>query len=347
MVATVSRPKSARALWLFFGMGLVVLSFSDTAQAQSPAAFSTRPYIPPSPPQGQEDVGARYLPPPPVSMFRATPPVPPQRPYEGEPQPTRAPERPPYSIVAQAERDAIARAGAPEPVWNPASLEDVVAPPMVASGREISASAPSASAPALVRGARGQPRSRAAGGPSYSRRAWRRIFEDSRTGLVYDMPEALADALPWVDRDRKNEPFESVLARVADDLNRAALRDPEWALGAQREIRRLSKRLDLFPEPPPLPNAPALESEEQEQSGILDISVRPFRPRPIWPGASGRPESQVRPVTIFTETGNQTGPQTEGVQAPFVASAEEGAPGAAPRRRSSHGRAAPRRARGR
>jgi hypothetical protein len=132
-----------------------------------------------------------------------------------------------------------------------------------------------------------------------------------------------------------------VLARVADDLNRAAQNDPEWALPAQREIRQLSKKLDRFPAPPPL-------SEEDEgapygtpQTPEVALNGRPFRPRPIWPGASGRPEAQVRPATIVTLTGTQSGPQATGVTAVYVPSAEDSPSEPAPRTRPSARRTPP------
>jgi hypothetical protein len=141
---------------------------------------------------------------------------------------------------------------------------------------------------------------------------FRRIFEDTRTSVVRDVPEALADALPWVDKGQKAESFEGVLSRVASDLQAASARDPQWALGAQGNIRRLAKQLDTFPAPPP---APMTEPELAVQSA----PTRRFRPRPIWPGASGRPEAQVRPVTVITPTGYQHGTQTSGVTAPIRA----------------------------
>jgi hypothetical protein len=342
MAATVSRPFSYRPFWLCFGAGLAFISFDGQVYAQSSGAFATRPYMvpttqsapPPSQaiPQGQ---GAPvYRGPAPVTMFRAPPPPqaePIQEPVYQEEQPIASPpERPPYSIIAQSQRDAIAREPVQEPAWNPASLEDVVAPPMVASG------------PVERAGRDPEPQRLDRPGQPYHRRAMRRIFQDTKTSLTYDMPEALADALPWVDRDRKNEPFESVLARVADDLNRAAQSDPEWALGAQRQIRALSKQLDRFPEPPPLQPLDPQLVDVGTTSGIVDINNRPFRPRPIWPGASGRPEAQVRPATIVTETGIQPGPASGGVRAAYVPSAEDAPPAdearrpPSPRQRARH-----------
>jgi hypothetical protein len=279
--------------------------------------------------QGQGAPG--YREPAPVTMFRAAPapqqPSQPESQYEPEAVSQSLPVRPPYSIIAQSQRDAEAREAIVEPVWNPASREDVVAPPMVASGPEIPA--------VIALPGRGVPRVRAQRpGQPYQRSAMQRIFQDTRTSITYDMPEALADSLPWVDRDRKAEPFERVLARVADDLTRAAQSDPEWALGAKREIRDLSKRLDRLPEPPPLQLVSQDDGGETNPSGIVGLETRPFRPRPIWPGASGRPEAQIRPVTIITDTGNQTGPRTSGLEATYVPSGEDATPATTTPRRS-------------
>jgi hypothetical protein len=327
----------------------VILICTGAAKAQSTGAFATRPYGLPvaneGPPtqsspsiqrqgQGQgQGAPAPYRGPAPVTMFRASPQPVTQTGPEAQPWST---QRPPYSIIAQSQRDALERAAPPpemEPVqqqvvppsaprWNPASLEAVVAPAVVASGPLV-----------MLRPVTQQPDPRTpnATGQRYHRRAVRRIFEDTRTSLTYDMPEALADALPWVDRDRKNEPFEDVLDRVANDLSRAAQSDPEWAWGAQREIRALSKKLDRFPEPPPLQRGDdvtllAQAQGQSGQSGQASLQDRPFRPRPIWPGASGRPEAQVRPATVVTQTGIQEGPPATGVSAAFVPSAEDGAP---------------------
>jgi hypothetical protein len=243
-------------------------------------------------------------------MFRAKPPIaqPPEQQFEevDEAPHSQSTPRLPYSIIAQSQRDASA--------WNPASLEAVVAPPVVGGQNDQ---------PLVRRDGTTVPTSNR---QLYYRSPIKRILQDTRTSIVHDMPEALADALPWVDRDRKNEPFEAVLARVADDLHRASLHDPEWALGAQSEIRELSKKLDRFPTPPPV-QVQATTSILETQAGLTG---RPFRARPIWPGASGRPEAQVRPVTVVTETGLQQGPRVNGVVGTYVPSADDGSVDPAP-----------------
>ncbi len=143
----------------------------------------------------------------------------------------------------------------------------------------------------------------------------RRILRDTGKSLIRDLPEALADALPWVDKPAKGEPFEAVLDRVSDELQRANNSDPAWALPAQREIRALSKRLETLSAPPPDLEVTLKSSTFSMVDGVDE---RPFRPRPIWPGASGRPEAQTRPVTVLTTTGQQTGPRVSGIASAYT-----------------------------
>jgi hypothetical protein len=317
MVNTAHSFKSA--LWLSHAvfMGATMVPFGATALAQSSGALASVPYLPGSIPMASDGAlvpaaAKPYKGPPPVVMFRAKAvPQPAASPSTQSDEPpiqfvppppleqSDAPERR-YSIANTAERDA-ASAG-----WNPASLEAVVAPPMVASGAEV-ISTPMNSAAGL-QGARPY------------RSPMRRILQDTKRSLTRDLPEAVADALPWVDRDAKNEPFNEVLGRVADDLHRAASADPEWALPAQREIRALSQRLDMLPSPPSLAQG---NGDSRPVSVAAGIDDRPFRARPIWPGASGRPETQVRPVTLVTATGQQAGPAATGVAARYVPAAED------------------------
>jgi hypothetical protein len=292
MVITVSwPPRALTKLSAVFGIALAISPSS--ANAQSSAGFATRPYAP--------VVQA------PVQQAQR-PVLPPQ----SEPTAPYLNERRPYSIVAQSQLDAQTMTPDPIPAWNPASKDDVVAPPMVADGPLDATPRDEPIAAARPRAGRGVPVTR---GRPLHRGAISRIIRDTGRGITYDLPEGVANNLPWVDRDRKTEPFEAVLARVADDLNRATHTDPQWAFGAQREIRELSKRLDRLPEPPPMP-APIQTAQLAEAEPLAGQS-RPFRPRPIWPGASGRPEEQVRPSTIVTHTGLQSGPRSEGVTAVF------------------------------
>lgn len=141
-----------------------------------------------------------------------------------------------------------------------------------------------------------------------TRGPWTRIYQDSRRAVVRDLPEALADSLPWVDRDRKDESLDEVLARVSDELTRARISDPEWANAAERELRALDARLLMMPEPPP--EAAASISSEAEPA---NRHARPFRPRPVWPGAQATSEPQVRPATLTTFGIEETGPTALGV----------------------------------
>jgi hypothetical protein len=151
--------------------------------------------------------------------------------------------------------------------------------------------------------------------------AFARIWRDSKTGLLHDAPEALADALPWVDKGQKAEPLSEVLTKVVDDLSRAAAQDPEWVNPAGRELRELSKRLATLSEPPP-----AVQSSGQDGSSggmskedrPISYGSRPFRPRPIWPGATPSAEVQSRPVSVVTYTGLDNGPAVQGQPLPLA-----------------------------
>lgn len=159
---------------------------------------------------------------------------------------------------------------------------------------------------------------------------WTRIYQDSRRAVVRDLPETLADSLPWVDRDRKDERLDEVLARVSDELNRARVSDPEWANAAERELRALGARLDRMPEPPP--EAAASISPQTEPA---NRHARPFRPRPVWPGAQATSEPQVRPATLTTFGIEESGPTAMGVAGtwtpPFDVEPTEIAPQPPPR----------------
>ena len=147
------------------------------------------------------------------------------------------------------------------------------------------------------------------------------IVQDSSRALRRDVPQAFADILPWVDNTRKQEPFESVLARVSDNLSRANSSDPEWANPAQSEIRELATRLDRLSSPPQYVaeyQAPVAASKS------ADIRAsRPFYTRPIWPGAHPNSESQLRPIAIVSTTEDESGARTTGQNLAFAASSLE------------------------
>lgn len=123
------------------------------------------------------------------------------------------------------------------------------------------------------------------------------IYQDTKTAILKDAPIALADALPWVDKDKKNKNYEIVLKEVADSLNRAQKSDPEWILPAKDELFELHRKLN------DMPAAPQLKEEYQIASNAVDVMSedRPFKKRPVWPGAKSNTEVSVRPVTITNE----------------------------------------------
>lgn len=146
------------------------------------------------------------------------------------------------------------------------------------------------------------------GPPREPRGPFTRIWQDSRRLVVQDAPEALANVLPWVDRDLKDEPLDVVLNRVAGQLSRADAADPEWALGAERELRALDARLQRLPEPPPA--QPVLAPPPEVLPAGPD--ARPFQPRPVWPGATVTSEPQRRPSALGSGTEQLDGPTATG-----------------------------------
>jgi|GEM_PF-3198638 len=121
--------------------------------------------------------------------------------------------------------------------------------------------------------------------------------------IATDSVEAVADLLPWVDRERKDEPIEEVLARVADELARARAADPEWVLPAEQELRALAKRIGSLPAPP--------VGQATEQGSPLPVPPsRSYALRPLWPGADGSPEVRRRPVSPTTESGFEMAPSS-------------------------------------
>ena len=286
-------------------IGGLTMPLGVPALAQSSAAFATLPYSQtPAPNRPPETTGLttliaakppiRLSGPAPIVMFRATPSA----------VPTAAP------INSITEQDvtipALPQNNNGDEIELALALQDqAIAPSNVSNGNN---------SPAVSVFQTPQPSFRP------YRRPLRRIWEDTRTGLTQDLPEAIADALPWVDRDAKNEPFDRVLDRVSDDLHRAVRADPAWALPAHREIRALSKRLDALSAPPPLQ---ANTNAEVEESVADTLDDRPFRPRPIWPGASGRPEEQIRPATLTTIAQQQDGPRTAGIAGRYLGDSAE------------------------
>lgn len=295
--------------------------FGGLAFAQSSAAFATTVYqsptqispdsvIPPVSANLQQPVRTTtppYRGPAPIVMFRPTPP-------QAKATALVQPE-----VALPLLKTPQAQIGPLNGRWDPANIDAVIAPPLVVG----------AVSNELV-----NPESQTHDARRYQRPPLRAIAQDTGTAIVRGLPEALADALPWVDRRRKDEPFDQVLARVADDLQRSSSGDPAWAFGAQREIRALARRLDSFSAPPPHQQD---QTDSVSANDIAQIDGRPFRPRPIWPGASGRPEAQVRPNTLVTPSFEQAGIDAVGVVGRYVSDYEEPETmPTAPLRRSAH-----------
>ncbi len=121
------------------------------------------------------------------------------------------------------------------------------------------------------------------------------IYQDTKTAIIHDAPQALANTLPWVDKDRKNQPTDVVLKNVSDKLARANAADPEWVKPARDQLFELSRKLET------LPNAPQYKEEYQEQQMPQDPNSRAFKPRPVWPGSKIAYEPQNRPITITSD----------------------------------------------
>jgi hypothetical protein len=304
MAFTVTSNLNRSLFWALTSSALVFGLAPASILAQSAAAFDTRLYQQTVPStmaatniQHPQDAGLAEVTsnenrvPAPLVMFRANPP------------PLRALDEPasiPATLIATPPIQPPTLTHPPQ--WDPGNTSPLIAPPSVAgSTQEVSGDdlALARSNIPVVRG------------------PFRAIVEDTGIAVVRTLPQAVANALPWVDRRRKDEPFEAVLTRVADELSRSAAQDPAWALSAQREIRSLARRLDTLPAPAPRLIA---ETGTQNQVDNAFIDNRPFKPRPIWPGASGRPEQQVRPNSIITVTNEQEGPRVGGVAARYVPS---------------------------
>ncbi len=283
MAHTVFRDLYRFSIFGLLSLAVAQFAFAPNAHSQSAGAFDTNPYQPVhSQAAPATSITAPYQGPKPVVMFQAMP-------LSTPPLATQP--------VPQARDIVPAQSQYVAPAWDPANMQPVNAPPLV-SAQPLSAHSHRSAGVRVVRG------------------PIRAIAEDTGTAITRRLPEALAQALPWVDRSRKDEPFEAVLSRVADDLSRSVATDPAWALGAQREIRSLARRLDTFSQP--LTSHKSLQGQGAEMVAEPNDN-RPFRPRPIWPGASGRPETQVRPTSLITTSNEQEGPAAGGVSGIFIA----------------------------
>lgn len=135
------------------------------------------------------------------------------------------------------------------------------------------------------------------------------IYQDSVKAVKEDVPQAVADNLPWVDTMRKQEPLDTVLARVSDNLSRANASDPEWVYPAQSELRELAQKLDK------LSNPPQYKSEIESPTVKSTISDRKeFRKRPVWHGAKGVNDVNIRPEVVTSNTNRINDLPPEGVK---------------------------------
>jgi hypothetical protein len=259
---------------------LGALCFSTSAMAQSAGAFATSPYVPFIPSATPETVPAmraKLMKQEPQAANKAGQ-VLPLVMFRGKP----AAPLPRPAVVSMVPVAIALPAEAPKPAPVEASVLPMAAQPAL----EAKVNKPA--------------------GP------FKRIWRDTKKSVMQDIPEALADALPWVDRGDKDEPIEQVLARVSADLSRASAKDPEWINPAESELRELSKRLSSLAEPP----ANGTPSTAVATMPEHDTANRPFRPRPIWPGSSGRPEMQSRPTALVTGSTIQQGPEAIGQRLP-------------------------------
>lgn len=287
-----------------------IFCFGTGAFAQSAGALATSPYVPFPPaeravaercvcatptaakPDHVVAKPVKSMPPVvasggqvlPIVMFRGTPAPPLPRPAVVSMVPVE------IARPQEAPRPAVPLAPPPAPIMP--AVQQAAVTPIPSAGPQM---------PQMPQTKRDKP-----AGP------FKRIWRDTKKSVVTDIPEALADALPWVDRGDKDEPIDQVLARVSSDLSRASAQDPEWVNPAESELRELSKRLSTLAEPPVegTLRAPAVPVAEADAAG------RPFRPRPIWPGASGRPETQSRPTALVTGSTIQQGPEALGQRLP-------------------------------
>ncbi len=137
--------------------------------------------------------------------------------------------------------------------------------------------------------------------PNRQRGPWRAIYEDTKTAIKEDVPQAIADYLPWVDYDRKNVPFNEVLGKVANGLDRASKEDPEWAISLKPELMDLARKMDAMSSPP------QYKSEYAEPEIDEALGEKSFKKRPIWPGAKFAKEEQYRPFALTSNVMNDDG----------------------------------------
>lgn len=157
---------------------------------------------------------------------------------------------------------------------------------------------------------------------------WRAIYEDTKSAIKNDVPQAIADYLPWVDYERKQVPFNEVLGKVANGLDRAYQEDPEWAASLKPELMDLARKMDAMPSPPQYKAEYAVEEIDQASPS------KSFKKRPVWPGAKFANEEQIRPFALTSQTENEIGGASEVLPANYQIDNFDDAP-QAPKMKSS------------
>jgi hypothetical protein len=110
----------------------------------------------------------------------------------------------------------------------------------------------------------------------------------------------VVDIVPFWDRPRSQAPLPEVLDAVIADLAAARVSDPEWAKGAEDELRRLAAKLATLPAPPGQGQAIAILPPAAASVAPAPAPPRAFADRPVWPGAAAPEPPGQRPVTRET-----------------------------------------------
>lgn len=110
----------------------------------------------------------------------------------------------------------------------------------------------------------------------------------------------VVDIVPFWDRPRSQAPLPEVLDAVIADLAAARASDPEWAKGAEDELRRLAAKLATLPAPPGQGQAIAILPPQAATPSGAPTPPRAFADRPVWPGVRAAEPPGQRPVTRET-----------------------------------------------
>jgi hypothetical protein len=109
----------------------------------------------------------------------------------------------------------------------------------------------------------------------------------------------VVDIVPFWDRPRSQAPLPEVLDAVIADLAAARANDPEWAKGAEDELRRLAAKLATLPAPPNQ-GQPIAILPPQAAAPTMAAPPRAFAERPVWPGSRAPEPAGQRPMTRET-----------------------------------------------